>query len=808
MRDSGLINYKEFRYSEFYVLLPVTIVFTVAFLSCLTWIFGNQFGDYEIYILFKQNTAIAFLLASAATICLWSKPKNNWAYPLGKALASFVFLIGILTIYQKFSLINLNIDQPFVLDPSLAIDPLFPGQMALQTAVIFTLVGLALLLNSFQLHLNKIATLLNSSVFFISLIALIGYVFKADSLYQMQDGRRLTEHVALASLLLSFSGLFIHPSNKYIKMLKSDGAAGSFARRISLASLVFPVLFGRVGFYFYYTTGVDSSTAYASVAISCLVTLILITWKSTTAFELVDRDRIGSEIEKIKYAAQIDSLLGSSPFGIAFFSDEGQLIRANQLFENYIQIGSDQKNIDDLLQFKNLIGFLPDQTMTQFIKSTGLGKSFELELMVKNNISNISMNLFPVITKSNDFLGLGISFLDITHLKKIETELITARDNAEVSNRSKSFFLANMSHEIRTPIGIIMGFVDILNSTNLNDEEKQNNMAIIKRNCRQLLNLIDDILDISKIEAGKVKIRKELVDTNELLNDLKSIIDLKAEDKKLQSEIKISGTIPSKFFADATRLRQILLNICGNAIKFTSKGKIILDCFYKDEKIYFRVTDTGPGIATDQLDKLFKPFSQVDSSDTREFGGTGLGLALSRKLAQALGGDLILENTKVNHGSTFLISIQTGNTDEIEFMSETENENTARNKANVTVEVSSELKEKIILIVDDSPDNRLLISFMLKKLGLKVDTAFDGKNALDMAAVTKYDLILMDLQMPVMGGYEAVLNLRQSGFNKPIIALTAHAMKDEKDKCLASGFSAYLTKPIDKNLLIKTMASV
>lgn len=807
MRNPGHIIYKEYRYSEYYVLLPVAFVFIMSLLSCITWILGNQIGNYEINILFKQNTAIAFMCASTSTYCLWFKSKNHWTYPMGKAFAGIVLLIGVTTLYQKIFLINLNFDQPFIYDTS-TIDPLFPGQMSLPNAVIFTLLGFALLLNSYESYSNKISTLLYSSIFFVSLIVLIGYVFKADVLYQLQNDRRLSEHSAIAALLVSFAGLFIYPNNKYIDMLKSDSAAGSFARSISLASLILPVLFGRIGFYFYYSTGVDSSTAYASVAISCLITLIMITWKSATAFELVDRDRIGSEKEKVKSTAQIDSLLASSPFGIAFFSSEGQLIRANQLFKKYIQVDSNFDNIHYLFEFKKLIGFLPEQTMLDFIKSTGLGKSFELEMQVDEKTQCISMNLFPVETKSNDFFGLGISFLDITHLKQIEKELISARDSAEVSNRSKSFFLANMSHEIRTPIGIIMGFVDMLNSTNLSDEEKNHNMAIVKRNCRQLLNIIDDILDISKIEAGQVKIRKEFVNTNELLLDLKSILDLKAENKKLKCEIKIKGEIPAKFFTDATRLRQVLLNICGNAIKFTRQGGVSLSCFYKEEKIYFRVSDTGSGIAIDQFDKLFKPFSQVDSSETREFGGTGLGLALSQKLARALGGDLVLETTNPGIGSTFLISVDTGNINSIDFINDTDNEKSSQNKIKTSAEISSDLKEKNILIVDDSPDNRLLISFMLKKLGLKVETAVDGKNALEMAEKNSYDLILMDLQMPIMGGYEAVNYLRKAGFNKPIIALTAHAMKDEKDKCLANGFSAYLTKPIDKNLLISTMSSL
>ena len=800
------ISYKEFKYADYFVLVPINLVFALAFISLVNWFLATAVGSVEVTTAFKQNTSISFLLCSIATYCLWLKPKKKWLYIFGKSFSALVFIIGCLTLYQKVTVINLGTGQPLMLDLSSGNSD-FSGLMSLHSAFIFTLLGAALLINSFNRHLNKIATFLNGSVFFISLIGLIGYIFNAESLYQIENALRLTQHTALSGLLISFAGLFIFPRSKYVAMLQSDGAAGSFARRISLASLILPVLFGRIGVFFY-NSGVDNSTAYASVAISCFITLIMITWKSATEFEIVDRDRLDSEKEKLKSTAQIDSLLSSSPFGIAFFSTEGEMIRANQIFSKYFQIEADQQNIYKLDNFRNLIGLNSQQTFTDFIRSTGQNKSLEIKVNFEDVDHFISMNLFPVVTKQNEFLGLGISFLDITHLKQIETELIAARDNAEVSNRSKSFFLANMSHEIRTPIGIIMGFVDILNSTNLSEEEKNQNMAIIKRNCRQLLNIIDDILDISKVEAGQIKIRKEFINTTELLQDLKSILILKAEDKKITINVKVSNKIPPVFFSDSTRLRQIILNICGNAIKFTREGQITIECFFKENQIYFRVQDTGLGIEANQLGKLFKPFSQVDSSVTREFGGTGLGLALSQKLARALGGDLILEKTALHQGSTFLISVETGHIEEIDLIESRLEKDDSPKKSIDSLTVSEQLKKKSILVVDDSPDNRLLISFMLKKLGLKVETAVDGRESLQKVSDFNFDLILMDLQMPNMGGYEAVMNLRRTGFDKPIVALTAHAMKDEKEKCLANGFTGYLTKPIDRVLLISTLEAM
>lgn len=805
MTKQDSITYKEIKFADYFVLAPVNLVFALSFISLFTWFFGIAIGSHEISTLFRHHSSISFLLCSVATYLLWLKPQRRIRLYLAKIISAGVLGIGLLALYQKITIFGPTADHPLIIDFNSS-NPNEFGHMALQSAFVISILGLSLLLNSYNRFLNKISTFLNAGVFFISLIGLIELIFQADSFSQIESALRISEQPAISGLLISFAGFFVYPQNKYVSILQSEGAAGSFARRISLASLILPVLFGRLGVFFYYS-GIDTTTTYASVAVSSFVTLIMVTWKSTTAFDIVNRDRMGSEKEKLKSTAQIDSLLSSSPFGIAFFGTDGELIRANQIFRKYIQIDFAHTNIHQLDHFKKLIDFNSNQSFTEFIRTTGHGKGYELRLNVEGSVNYISLNLFPVETKDKEFLGLGVSFLDITHLKGVESELIAARDAAEVSNRSKSFFLANMSHEIRTPIGIIMGFVDILNSTNLSDEEKKHNMAIIKRNCRQLLNIIDDILDISKVEAGQIKIRKEFINTIELLQDLKSILQLKVEDKKIAIDVKVAGKVPSTFFSDNTRLRQIILNICGNAIKFTKEGSVSIESFFKDNRIFFRVTDTGLGIENSELEKLFKPFSQVDSSSTREFGGTGLGLALSRKLARALGGDVILESTELHRGSVFLISVDTGHVEGKDLVEGHIDGHDQQKKPGISMTLPESLKNKSILLVDDSPDNRLLISFMLKKMGLSVDTAVDGRDALQKVFDQDYDLILMDLQMPNMGGYEAVMNLRQSGYQKPVIALTAHAMKDEKDKCLANGFTAYLTKPIDKELLISTLSS-
>ncbi len=801
------ISYKNMRFAQNFVLIPLIIIFLLSGASLISWIFGPNMGFFEIDIHFKQNTALCFFLVSISSFLIWLDSDKEYLSYIGRILSALVVLISALTLYEKITHINFGIDQLFRLD-AVGTDPEFPGQMAARTAMTFIFLGTALLFNGYKRLSNQIATVLNSITFFMSLVGLIAIIFDVQVFYPFQGSFQMTDHIAICGLAASFAGLFLFPQNKYVVILQSYGATGSFARRVSLASLILPILFSRFGIYLY-DAGADPSAVFATVATASLVALILITWKSTTAFELINRDRIGSENEKLNINAQIESLIASSNQGIAFFSSEGYIIRANEIFKKYLNVTSNKFDINSMPDFKEMIGLKPDESIAQFIESTGLGKNFELNLTVEGEPHFISLNLFPIQTKNLDVIGLGLTFIDITHLKQIEYELIESRDKAEVSNRAKSFFLANMSHEIRTPIGVIMGFVDILNSNEFSEEEKNSNMNIIKRNCRQLLNIIDDILDLSKVEFGQIKIRKETINTIELLEDLKSILDLKTQDKDLKIDVKITGKVPATFSSDNTRLRQIILNICGNATKFTKSGSITVECFFSDSQMNFRVIDTGPGVAAEDIQKLFKPFSQIDSSETREFGGNGLGLALSKKLAIALGGDLVLEKTVLQQGSTFLLYVDVGENMSQNLIDQKMSEQTLQSVIPEIEINSQQLKDKKILIVDDSPDNRLLLSFILKQFGATSDTANDGQAAIAKALDKNlnFDLILMDLQMPIMGGYEAVSMLRSSGFKKPIIALTAHAMKEEKEKCLSHGFTNYLTKPIARNTLVNMITN-
>lgn len=399
----------------------------------------------------------------------------------------------------------------------------------------------------------------------------------------------------------------------------------------------------------------------------------------------------------------------------------------------------------------------------------------------------------------------------ITSAESARAEAESARASAEAANLAKSAFLANMSHEIRTPLGAVLGFSELLanNRSNLlSSSDRVNFVAAVKRNGELLSNIISDILDLSKVEAGKLEVERHDVSIEELLSDTKALLSLQAMEKGLKLTVESDGAIPDRIRTDPLRLRQILLNIVGNAIKFTRKGTVLITVKQlgdeNGQKLAFIVADTGPGISPQQAVKLFAPFAQADISTKREFGGTGLGLVLSRRLANLLGGDVVLTKSAVGVGSTFTVTIGLESSRELMFATDAEGRNHVPSIA--TNFAGARLQGVKILLAEDSLDNQVLITHLLRLEGATVTTAKNGKEALEKVHNGDYDFILMDLQMPVMDGFEATAALRKEGYKRPVIALTAHALNEERKRCLSSGFDSHFTKPIDRLSFVQGLA--
>ncbi|WP_141730777.1 hybrid sensor histidine kinase/response regulator [Oligoflexus tunisiensis] len=389
--------------------------------------------------------------------------------------------------------------------------------------------------------------------------------------------------------------------------------------------------------------------------------------------------------------------------------------------------------------------------------------------------------------------------------REAEQAVFRAKEEAIAASRAKSNFLAQMSHEIRTPLGAILGFSELLLASHDDEETRRETVEIIVRNGQNLLQIVDEILDMSKVEAGMLSIENIPFSLPEMLNDLENLFMPKAREKNLQLKFSRELRLPQEIQTDPNRLRQILINIIGNAIKFTSSGSVSLMVSLAEpqdgkQTLEFTVTDTGVGIARELQSFLFKPFSQADSSISRRFGGTGLGLALSKQLARLLQGDLVLTASEPGKGSTFTLRVA---------VDVKEAETQVARQAPVQDSTGShlQLSDVRILLVDDSQDNRLLVTRILKSSGAIVDIAVNGREAIDKALDQVHDLVLMDMQMPVMDGYAAVRALRDRGFPKPIIALTANAMSSERMRCLEAGCDDFHPKPIDRPVLMHLISS-
>ncbi len=491
----------------------------------------------------------------------------------------------------------------------------------------------------------------------------------------------------------------------------------------------------------------------------------------------------------------------------------------------------------EIIEFHDLHGFSKKDLIQDSLTLTEVNSLLDQDLLKKSEHgllqyfskfihgSDFFADWILIKIPSREFRQCGLLFLarasgekysenDLEIIESMVSQVGIGIDNSrlfkkvEDSNRVKTAFLSNMSHEIRTPLNAITGYSEILGKT-IEPKEKMALMDSIKKNSSQLTSIIDNILDISKVEFGRIYINKEKISLLAIAEDLKWVMEMRAKAKGIVFQIEGLGQLPAFIETDESRVKQILLNLVGNAIKFTEAGlvKLQIKCEpvvpHSDEyQVLFTIIDSGIGISPKAQLDLFQSFSQADVSSTRRFGGMGLGLALAKRLAQQFGGDVVLINSRLGSGSIFQFKIPCGNLTSLNLTTNLF-ENVQNPAEHTVIEVTTNLKNKNVLIVEDSEDNQEIFKYFLKSAGATSDVIDNGEDAVQKADHSMYDLILMDIQLPKMDGLEATRRIRSLGYKKPIIALTAHSSPEEKSSCLKAGCVDLITKPVTQETLIK-----
>ena len=499
--------------------------------------------------------------------------------------------------------------------------------------------------------------------------------------------------------------------------------------------------------------------------------------------------------------AQIAATISNMEEGVVFADAANVIVEVNEYFAKFVGKPREEilgRRIEELHTGEVLAGILAH--LERFRTQVGAEPVVVQRALGK---AQVIMRLQPIYC-DQIYTGVLLNVIDVS-------ELVEARRQAEAATEAKSRFLANMSHEIRTPMTAILGYTDLLMNPALPADTRAGYLATVRRNAEHLLDLINDILDLSKIEAGKMSLAVGPCPIGPLLADLMSLFRVRAQQRGNTLGVEYCGPVPETIQTDTSRLRQALLNLIGNAVKFTENGSVrvvvtLLETWRPGQPgLRFDVIDTGIGIDPAFLPRLYEPFAQADESTSRMYGGTGLGLSITRNIVQLLDGELKVESTP-GKGTTFSMIIPTGDLTGVRLIQGFEETFAQSASTESEAATGANLNGLRLLLAEDSPDNQDLIRILLEGAGAQVTLAEDGQVAVEKAQTGSFDVVLMDMNMPHLDGYQATRRLRQEGYQQPIIALTASAMMNDVDRCLQAGCDAHLAKPIDRARLFETLA--
>lgn len=522
--------------------------------------------------------------------------------------------------------------------------------------------------------------------------------------------------------------------------------------------------------------------------------------------QLYNELRIASSQQINEVQNRLVLVLNALTDGVCELDQHGKITYVNPGFMEIVQRSKEQlidQELESLVRFSGA----PEQAQLSHLARIEAYRDDDALVLRESQNLPVSCILNPIFNQQCELEGHVALIRDMHLQRQTEVELQKAKALAEQIALAKSDFLATMSHEIRTPLNGVIGLSNLLQDTDL-DDEQQAYVETLQRSAKTLLTIINDILDFSKIDSGKMVLNAEAFSLGLLLQDMKALFAMQFSQKNLRFQLHVDPALGDRFKGDVNRIKQVLINLIGNALKFTQQGEVSLsvqlseglespaeanpDCVW----LRFSVQDSGIGIAEEALKSLFNPFTQADSSTTRRYGGTGLGLAISARLVELMVGEMAVEST-LGKGSCFCFSLP------LQPLRPLQKSVSAEPITPPVVIGKSEQSNRCVLLVEDNPVNQMLAGKLLEKMGLDYLVAHNGLEALETLQENRaVDLVLMDCQMPVMDGYQATEQWRRLEAEQshiPIIGLTANALSGDKEKCLSAGMDDYLTKPIELN---------
>jgi PAS domain S-box-containing protein len=773
----------------------------------IDWLQGAVSGT----VTMKANTALGFLLAGVS-LSARSRP-NSARIAAGSAL--MIIAIGGLTLCQYFWGWDLGIDQLLVLDRSTPVSP-HPGRMGDNTALNFVLVGLALWLMGRRIrHSEALAQLTILCASAIALLALIGYAYQVEGFYRFfLYSTSMAVSTALAFLMLCAGVLALRADRGFMRVLTQPLIGSLTAQRLIPMAIGVPSILGWLILQGLRAQLYSGAFALALLVVALIINFVAIIWKSADRLNSIERDRIRSDDRMRSLQDRLQLALEGAEQGTWDWHIATQALTWDKTCKQMFGLPAGAP-----VTYEWFLSVLhPDDRQSVAAAVTAaLGDRTMFAKEYRTFHPNGTMRWILARGRgSYDSAGqpcrMSGTVLDITDRKQTEGLLAAQTEELIRTSRLKDEFLAALSHELRTPLNPILGWTSMMKAQRLTPQQTADALETIDRNVRQQIRLVDDLLDVSHVIQGKLKLEFCQTDLAIVLQDAIATVQFAAQAKNIGLELKGLTSLP--LLADRDRLQQVFWNLLSNAIKFTPTGgrvKIELS-MNTNLQAQVRVTDSGSGIEPDFLPHVFDRFRQADSSNTRKYGGLGLGLSIVQQLVELHGGKVAVESPGTDQGTTFTVQLPIPT--EAEYLSETITAATmAKHPESIpAVEHSSppSLTGVRILAIDDEPDNLDLLHFLLQQEGAIVTSTCSPLNAIDLVASQTFDLIISDIGMPELNGYELMQHIRAlpQAQTVPALALTAFAYSENQNQAIAAGFQAQLTKPVNPIELLEVVAQL